>query len=251
MLLVWIMAMTDDKPTGTHDCSVSPECRGPKPTGMHKDCPDEDGACFMGREADCPAFDRPTGWLKRGLEENERTRKTVPDWLKDKPARCSHLSYYSGDEICGICDTDDKPTGTHERCPRCGRGHDVGNPCHPEPTRTPYIGNRPHYHNEAGDVIWKAPGECTCEFGGKKQPTGLYPCMDDYCRKEHILAHEQLERCCDCGNGVGLVWTAPDELWSRLVSDQKSRCVKCFDRKAERQGIFIRWRPHEESKESG
>ena len=31
-----------------------------RPTGLHKDCPDEDGKCFMNREADCRAFE-PTG----------------------------------------------------------------------------------------------------------------------------------------------------------------------------------------------
>ena len=55
-----------DEPPSVRDrvqCSCDCETCRPddKPTGMHKDCPDEDGACYMGREADCPAFDKPTG----------------------------------------------------------------------------------------------------------------------------------------------------------------------------------------------
>ena len=52
------------------------------------------------------------------------------------------------------------------------------------------------------------------------------------------------EVCRRCGADVGLVWSAPNEMWNALVGSPNGIiCVKCFDRLARTFGIILRWRP--------
>ena len=52
------------------------------------------------------------------------------------------------------------------------------------------------------------------------------------------------EFCHECGRKVEVVWTADDLLWEQLCGQsQVPLCVRCFDRRAERAELFLRWRP--------
>ena len=52
------------------------------------------------------------------------------------------------------------------------------------------------------------------------------------------------EFCHDCGRKVEVVWTADDLLWEGLCGEsQASLCIRCFDRRAWRAGMLLRWRP--------
>ena len=46
-----------------------------------------------------------------------------------------------------------------------------------------------------------------------------------------LLKCYEYEVCQSCGRPVGLVWTAPDDLWRELVSEDGGgiRCIPCFD----------------------
>jgi hypothetical protein len=52
-----------------------------------------------------------------------------------------------------------------------------------------------------------------------------------------------MEFCHDCGVTVEQVWTAPDVLWKRFSPDQGPRCIRCFDKRAQKAGVLLRWRP--------
>ena len=42
----------------------------------------------------------------------------------------------------------------------------------------------------------------------------------------------------------GVVWTATDELWQRIVGGPGGvMCVGCFDAACERRGLYLRWTP--------
>lgn len=64
-----------------------------------------------------------------------------------------------------------------------------------------------------------------------------------------IRDHLDAEHCHHCGQPVGLVWTAPDDLWAAVtgITDGGGiRCIPCFDKAAAEQGRFIRWVPQQE-----
>ncbi len=55
------------------------------------------------------------------------------------------------------------------------------------------------------------------------------------------------EHCYDCGSAVSVVWTAPDHMWSTVTGRPDGGgllCVRCFDKRAEQQGVLLRWVPH-------
>jgi hypothetical protein len=55
-----------------------------------------------------------------------------------------------------------------------------------------------------------------------------------------------IEYCDDCGIRVRLVWWADDALWHELTSATHGEgvfCPRCFDRRAERRRILLRWTP--------
>lgn len=121
--------MTDDKPTSTPHPPTCDHPHGPdspcpqynKPTGMHKDCPDEDGACFMGREADCPALNKPTGltdeqidavyddWVKNGDGSDRDFARRIEAIVRKQCAtqietRCEHGHKFGGHTVGRACD---------------------------------------------------------------------------------------------------------------------------------------------------
>ena len=52
------------------------------------------------------------------------------------------------------------------------------------------------------------------------------------------------EKCLNCGSMVEQVWNAPDELWDTLSGypqDNGILCIRCFDRGAQKQGVFLYW----------
>jgi hypothetical protein len=52
------------------------------------------------------------------------------------------------------------------------------------------------------------------------------------------------EHCHKCGNPVGVIWTAPDELWQAVMGTPGGiRCIRCFDEEAEAKGRLLRWVP--------
>ena len=52
------------------------------------------------------------------------------------------------------------------------------------------------------------------------------------------------EFCRDCGWQVGLVWTAKDETWHKVVGDESTiLCIDCFDRRAIKKELILRWVP--------
>lgn len=57
----------------------------------------------------------------------------------------------------------------------------------------------------------------------------------------HMLV---LEFCHDCGRHVVQIWTAADPLWARFTEPrQYPLCIGCFDRRAQREGVLLRWVP--------
>lgn len=63
---------------------------------------------------------------------------------------------------------------------------------------------------------------------------------------KHILAKFCLitEFCHECGVKQPLVWTAPNDLWIRIVGHAGGvLCPKCFDKKCAERGMFVRWIP--------
>ena len=55
------------------------------------------------------------------------------------------------------------------------------------------------------------------------------------------------EFCGKCGKHQPLVWTADDDLWNELNGGPNGvLCPECFDKEADRRGIFLRWKPHVE-----
>jgi len=60
-----------------------------------------------------------------------------------------------------------------------------------------------------------------------------------------------IEFCRDCGRRVRHVWTAPDPLWIALNKSDYERdpsnfgalCLDCFDARARRAGLRLRWIP--------
>lgn len=60
-----------------------------------------------------------------------------------------------------------------------------------------------------------------------------------------------IEYCQDCGIHMPLVWWSPDDLWTRFTGHQPSPgdnmpgalCPRCFDARATRAGVLLRWYP--------
>lgn len=50
--------------------------------------------------------------------------------------------------------------------------------------------------------------------------------------------------CHRCGRRDGLIWWAPDELWTQIMGGPGGvRCVRCFDRECQERGIGLLWVP--------
>jgi len=50
------------------------------------------------------------------------------------------------------------------------------------------------------------------------------------------------EVCRECGRRFKMVWSAPDDVWERVVGDEDgSLCPDCFDRLAAFKNVPIRW----------
>lgn len=50
------------------------------------------------------------------------------------------------------------------------------------------------------------------------------------------------EACNFCGRPY-MVWWAPNDLWERFAGDAGLCCPNCFDRRARRAGVILKWRP--------
>lgn len=59
-----------------------------------------------------------------------------------------------------------------------------------------------------------------------------------------IRRHDS-ELCYDCGRPYSLWWCDVPGLWSRVTgyADNGLCCPRCFERRAERIGIVVEWRP--------
>jgi len=59
-----------------------------------------------------------------------------------------------------------------------------------------------------------------------------------------------IEYCRECGCRQPLVWTASDPLWAVVSGNGDLSgvlCPRCFDRRAVKAGLFLRWIPIVES----
>lgn len=60
-----------------------------------------------------------------------------------------------------------------------------------------------------------------------------------------------IEFCRDCGAQQPVVWTAEDKLWVEVYGNQHDYvfagvlCPSCFDKRAQKLGIYLRWVPVE------
>lgn len=62
------------------------------------------------------------------------------------------------------------------------------------------------------------------------------------------------EYCHDCGIKQSLVWRAPDCVWREISGKPDGSgvlCPQCFNRRAERAGILLMWRPEIEHRIGG
>lgn len=59
------------------------------------------------------------------------------------------------------------------------------------------------------------------------------------------LAHHRLiiEFCHDCGRQQPLVWWTADQVWDEFAHGQEPLCPQCFDWRAEKVGVLLRWVP--------
>lgn len=64
------------------------------------------------------------------------------------------------------------------------------------------------------------------------------------CKTWWAKHHLVIEFCHDCGRKQPLDWYAEDALW-RSVTKQSSGvfCPECFDARARKLGLMLRWRP--------
>ncbi|HXI19139.1 MAG TPA: hypothetical protein VNM48_22465 [Chloroflexota bacterium] len=65
-------------------------------------------------------------------------------------------------------------------------------------------------------------------------------------RIKSALAHVTvvIEFCDDCGRRQPLVWTADDAVWAEFAPpDGGVLCPECFDKRADRKGVMLRWVP--------
>ena len=62
---------------------------------------------------------------------------------------------------------------------------------------------------------------------------------------KHYLAKVMciIEYCDDCGIHMDLVWWADDSIWNELAPEGGCLCTRCFDRRASKKGILLRWMP--------
>jgi hypothetical protein len=61
-----------------------------------------------------------------------------------------------------------------------------------------------------------------------------------------------IEYCDDCGIRQPLVWWCNDkQLWSEITGGVGTHCPKCFDARAAKLGIHLRWYPLEEIRALG
>ena len=61
-----------------------------------------------------------------------------------------------------------------------------------------------------------------------------------------------IEYCHDCGIEQPVVWTADDDLWMLVNgSPYGVLCPRCFGIRAEKMGLFLRWKPTVESAAGG
>ena len=53
-----------------------------------------------------------------------------------------------------------------------------------------------------------------------------------------------IEFCHDCGKRQPVVWTADDAVWAEFARpDNQPLCPDCFDKRADRAGVLLRWVP--------
>ena len=50
-----------------------------------------------------------------------------------------------------------------------------------------------------------------------------------------------IEFCHDCGRKQPLIWSADDDLWAAVSDGIGVLCPACFDKRAVRKQILIRW----------
>lgn len=81
-------------------------------------------------------------------------------------------------------------------------------------------------------------------MGSEAEAGGVKPLARLRCWAWRFLRRYRYEMCQRCGRPVEVVWTAPDALWLEVhESEGGIRCVECFDRDCDEQGISVRWRP--------
>jgi hypothetical protein len=78
----------------------------------------------------------------------------------------------------------------------------------------------------------------------------FYPSAHWYARARAlwiILWGHETEICAYCGGGVDAVWWCPDnKLWERLTGESDGggvSCMRCFERRAREQNVFLKWTP--------
>ena len=75
--------------------------------------------------------------------------------------------------------------------------------------------------------------------------------MADVKRYEALYPVADAEHCMDCGRPYALWWEAPDWLWKLLIGRPGGLlCPDCLDRRADAQGIVLRWRCEREEEGS-
>jgi hypothetical protein len=57
-----------------------------------------------------------------------------------------------------------------------------------------------------------------------------------------IIRGHDGETCWFCGRPYPL-WWAPDDLWAEFSGNSGLCCPSCFDARAKKRGVWLRWRP--------
>jgi hypothetical protein len=56
-----------------------------------------------------------------------------------------------------------------------------------------------------------------------------------------------IEYCGFCGVRQPLAWWVEDDIYKKVDPDNRTPCPSCFDKRATKLGLFLRWYPKDES----
>lgn len=89
---------------------------------------------------------------------------------------------------------------------------------------------------------------CYAEGRKGRQRVGLFWRLRKAAKRLVLRCHlgPLIEYCEDCGMRQPIVWWSDDDLWQKVAGATNVLCPECFDRRAQRLGLGIRWFPQVE-----